>query len=198
MDKNWNRAAMRFASVGYLSRQRMLAVTFENGDHFIVATESILPVSNNGKSSRPGAAGHPDWSKMRVGEMGDVLEVPASGDMIEIPWDRIRSVADPDFRAHLADRAAERATKIGARIRAMRIEAGLTRDKLAEKVGITRVLIADLEAGNIEPTTDLIENIAMALGKRLGDFAEVSRPSAGRGRRQPNRTGKRLLRVPTE
>ena len=43
MTKDWDRAAMRFASAQYLARQGMLDVTFANGDHFLLATESILP-----------------------------------------------------------------------------------------------------------------------------------------------------------
>jgi DNA-binding XRE family transcriptional regulator len=101
-----------------------------------------------------------------------VLEVPAADTVIEIPWDRIRSLADPDFRAHLAERAVERARRIGARIRALRREAGLTRVALAEKAGLPRGAVADLEAGKIDPSTDLIEPLASALGRRLRDFAE--------------------------
>jgi DNA-binding XRE family transcriptional regulator len=108
---------------------------------------------------------------MRIGETGDVLEVPAFDTVIEIPWDRIRSLADPEFRAHLADRAVERARRIGGCIRAMRLEAGLTPVALAAKVGVTREVVADLEAGKIEPQTDLIEHITLALGRRLRDFA---------------------------
>ena len=95
MKKHWDRAAMRFASAIYLDRQRMLDVTFENGDHSFVTTESVLP--GVGYSSRrpdsPGAP--PDWAGMRIGETGDVLEVPASDSVVEIPWDRIRSLSDP-------------------------------------------------------------------------------------------------------
>src|SRR5437660_7830137 len=101
---------------------------------------------------------------MRIGETGDVLEVPAGSTVIEIPWDRIRSIADPEFRAHLADRVAERARRVGGRIQAMRREARLTRVALAEKVGVPRGVVADLEAGKIEPSIDLIEHIAVALG----------------------------------
>src|SRR6266481_3543666 len=125
MIKNWDRLAMRFASARYVSRQGVLDVTFENGDHFLVATETVLPVANSTPFSRPGSRvasraallAPPIWTKMRIGETGDVLEVPANGAIIEIPWDRIRSIADPEFRAHLADRAAERARRIGVRIR---------------------------------------------------------------------------------
>jgi DNA-binding XRE family transcriptional regulator len=180
MNQNWDRAAMRFASARYVARQGMLDVTFENGDHFLVAVESILPPASYASFGRPdsrraGAAitlALSDWAKLRIGETGDVLEVPASDTLIEIPWDRIRALADPAFRAHLADRAAERARHIGARIRTMRLEAGLTPAALAEKIDVTREVIANLEAGKIEPRTDLIEHIASALGRHLRDFAE--------------------------
>ena len=180
MKKNWDRAAMRFASARYESRQEMLDATFENGDHFLVAVESVLPAASRAPFGSSGARATgaaaaippPDWGKLRIGETGDVLEVPAGGDVLEIPWDRIRSVADPEFRAHLADHAIERARRLGGRIRAMRLEARLTPAALAEKVGVRREMIADLEAGKIEPRSDLIEQIVVALGRRLRDFAE--------------------------
>ncbi|MCI0464362.1 MAG: helix-turn-helix domain-containing protein [Gemmataceae bacterium] len=180
MTKIWDRAAMRFTSARYVDRQGMLDVTFANSDHFLVAVESVLPWVSDARLPRPGPRGAgiaatlapPDWANLRIGETGDVLEVPANDSVIEIPWDRIRAIADPEFRAHLADRADERARRIGGRIRALRLEAGLTPVALAEKVGVPREVVADLEAGKIEPSADLIEHIAIALGKRLRDFAE--------------------------
>jgi DNA-binding XRE family transcriptional regulator len=180
MKKDWDRAAMRFASARYVDRQGMLDVTFENGDHFLVAVESVVPLVSHVPLARPGSRIASsattltsfDWTKMRISETGDVLEVPANDNVIEVPWDRIRSVADPAFRAHLADRAEERARRIGGRIRSMRLEAGLTPLALAEKVGVPREVITNLEAGKMEPPTDLIEHIAIALGRRLRDFAE--------------------------
>ena len=67
---------------------------------------------------------------------------------------------------------AEATRRIGERVRTMRHEAGLTRVTIAEKVGGPQEVIAGLEAGKIEPETDLIEHIAVALGRRLRDFAE--------------------------
>jgi DNA-binding XRE family transcriptional regulator len=171
---------MRFASATYVDRQGILDVTFANGDHFLVAVESILPWLNEPPFARPGSrlASHaipltsPEWAKLRIGETGDVLEVPAGDTVVEIPWDRIRSLTDPQFRAHLADWADERARRIGICIQAMRLEAGLTPVALAAKVGVPQDVVIKLEAGQIEPQTDLIEHIALALGKRLRDFAE--------------------------
>ena len=72
----------------------------------------------------------------------------------------------------MADQAAERTRRIGKRIRALRLEAGLTAAALAEKAGIGHEAVANLEAGKIEPQIVLIEGIAIALGKRLRDFGE--------------------------
>ena len=44
---------------------------------------------------------------------------------------------------------------------------------LTEKVGVPREVVANLEAGKIEPRSDLIEHVAIVLGRRLRDFAEV-------------------------
>ena len=55
MKKNWDRSAMRFASAKYVDRQGMLDVTFENGDHFLVATESVVPAESYAPFRRPGS-----------------------------------------------------------------------------------------------------------------------------------------------
>jgi DNA-binding XRE family transcriptional regulator len=180
MAKNWDRAAMRYASTRYSDRQGMLDITFENGDHFLVAVESVLPwvsesplVRNGTLVAGSAGTGTPmAWGRMRIGETGDVLEIPAGDTVIEIPWDRIRAIADPDFRAHLTERAHERARRIGGRIRAMRLDAGLTPAAVAGKVGVSQELVANLEAGEIEPQTDLIQHIAGVLGRRLRDFID--------------------------
>ena len=48
MKKQWDRSAMRFASAKYVQRQGMLDVAFENGDHFLLAVESVLSRATNG------------------------------------------------------------------------------------------------------------------------------------------------------
>lgn len=164
MKKNWERAAMRFASVHYLDRQGMLEVTFENGDRFLLAAESVLPSASRVPLPPP------DWARIRIAEPRDVLEVPTHDSAIEIPWDRIRSLADPEFRAFLADRAEERAQRIGERIQMLRREAGLSRAALAGKLGIPREAVANLEAGRINPSIDLLENVARVLERHLRDF----------------------------
>jgi DNA-binding XRE family transcriptional regulator len=169
---------MRFSLVKFNDRQGMLDIKFENGDHFLIAAESVLPwlsvaplerVSTNGlgasMTARPVA-----WRKMRLGETGDVIEIPTRDGIIEIPWDRVRVVADPEYRSFLTERARERAERMGKRIRAMRRKAGLTSAALASKVGVSKAVIENLEAGKIEPQIDLVQQVAGVLGLPLGDL----------------------------
>lgn len=109
---------------------------------------------------------------MRIGETRDVLEIPMLEAVLEIPWDRLRSVADPDFRAHLAGQAEKRLRRLGGRIRAMRLQAGLTRIVLAERIGISREELTAVENGKAEIGAERMTQIASALGKRLRDFSE--------------------------
>ena len=50
--------------------------------------------------------------------------------------------------------------------------ASLTPAAFAEKVGVSQEVVANLETGKIEPQADLIEHIAIVLGRRLRDFAD--------------------------
>ncbi len=74
-------------------------------------------------------------------------------------------------RSYPADNA-ECARRSGGRIRTVRLEAGLSPAALAEKVGVPRETVADLEAGKIELRGDLSEQVGVALGRRLRNFAE--------------------------
>lgn len=180
MTKTWDRSAMRFASAKYRADEGMLEVVFEDGDRFLVGGESLLPWANESgprragtrSAGRAGTAMPIPWTKLRIGETGDVLEIPAGAETIEIPWDRIRAIADPQFRAHLADKSHDRARRLGERVRAMRLDSGLTQAVLAKKVGVSPQVIAGLEAGEIEPETDLLQHIAGIMGRGLRDFVQ--------------------------
>lgn len=49
-------------------------------------------------------------------------------------------------------------------LRAIRISAGLSQVQLAEKAGVTQSLVSKIEKGQANPTLDVIEAIAGALG----------------------------------
>ena len=59
---------------------------------------------------------------------------------------------------------------IGERIRSYRLNAGLTQEKLAEKVGSTSNYIGILERGEKNASIVTLEQITSALGISLSDF----------------------------
>jgi DNA-binding XRE family transcriptional regulator len=71
------------------------------------------------------------------------------------------------MRAQLADQADERARRIGSRIRAMRIDAGMTPTALAEKLGVSREAVTNLEVGKLQPQSELIEHGASRRSYKL-------------------------------
>jgi DNA-binding XRE family transcriptional regulator len=109
---------------------------------------------------------------MRISETGDVIEIPAIEEVIEIPWDRIRSIADLRFCAQRAVKAAECRNRMCKRIQAMRLEAGLTRLVLGNRVGVLRETVANLDNGRITPSPALIEKIVVGLGRPLANISE--------------------------
>jgi HTH-type transcriptional regulator, competence development regulator len=54
-------------------------------------------------------------------------------------------------------------TTIGARIRALRVDAGLSQRQLAAKVGVGFPHLSKIEAGKETPSADLVQRIADAL-----------------------------------
>jgi transcriptional regulator with XRE-family HTH domain len=64
---------------------------------------------------------------------------------------------------------------IGSRVLRARIDAGMTQDQLAEKIGMARASIANLEAGRQRPPVHVIADIAAALGVPRHDLI----PEAG-------------------
>jgi hypothetical protein len=92
--KKWDRAAMQFSACRYLPEQGVLDLSFRNGDRFQVPVEALV------QSPLPPAS----WENLRIGETQDVLELPGKDSVTEIPWDRVRCVADPEFRSYLGIR----------------------------------------------------------------------------------------------
>ncbi len=61
-----------------------------------------------------------------------------------------------------------------ARLRSLRAEAGLSVAALAEKAGIARTSLHNIEAGRREPTFSTLQRLALALGVSLAAFDNVT------------------------
>jgi transcriptional regulator with XRE-family HTH domain len=78
-----------------------------------------------------------------------------------------------------ADLAEDRLrSELGARVRAARQRRGLTGQRLAELVGLTRSLISQIELGQVTPSVSTVFRITHALGITAGDLFDTQ-PSTG-------------------
>jgi len=59
---------------------------------------------------------------------------------------------------------------LGQRIRARRLELGITLRELARRVGVSAPYLTDLEAGHRHPSPDVLVRIAEALGLPAADL----------------------------
>lgn len=131
------------------------------------------------------------WEHLRIGETQDVLEIPVADGIAEIPWDRIRCVADPVYRQHLANQAVRSARRIAGRLRQLRREMGLTQEAVARSAGVARVTISRLESGRLPPTYQTLVRVLAAMGKSVSDLArdEDAVPVSGDGAQRRPRSG---------
>ena len=60
--------------------------------------------------------------------------------------------------------------RIGSRLKALRLGAGLTIDGLASASGVSRAMISRIERGEASPTAALLARLANALGTTLSQF----------------------------
>jgi transcriptional regulator with XRE-family HTH domain len=64
-------------------------------------------------------------------------------------------------------------TKLGQRIREIRIEKGITQAKLAHSLGKDQQSIQRLEAGNINPSYYYLHEIAIGLGTSVAELLRM-------------------------
>lgn len=81
-------------------------------------------------------------------------------------------------------------TLVGLNIRKLRVERGISQERLAFDSGVDRSYLGGLERGEHNPTVDVLERLASTLGVPLralfADFAEDSMDNPGlpRGRKR--------------
>ena len=74
-------------------------------------------------------------------------------------------LADPEIRAGYED--ARRAIELGAMVRQLRLDAGLSQEELAQRAGMTQPALSRLERGGGIPTITVLDRIASALQATL-------------------------------
>jgi len=102
--------------------------------------------------------------------IGDLKRYKASG-KVRI-WHNAATYPEFDWQLiqesyYKSDGTLDASRNIGARILAIRKEAGMTQTQLAEKCGMAQPNIARIEAGTYATSLDVLSRIADALGKRI-------------------------------
>ncbi len=90
-----------------------------------------------------------------------------SGRELELPAKRSTSSSPSSpsiFTSSDIPRTSMEVTQVGARLRALRVAAGLTQAELARRTGIHRPNIARVEAGRHTPSLDTLARLAAAIG----------------------------------
>ncbi len=79
--------------------------------------------------------------------------------------------------------------RIGARIKELRAEKGLTLDGLAERADVSRAMLSRIERGESSPTAQLMNKVCGGLGITLSTlFAEHTAPASPLSRRETQTT----------
>lgn len=162
--KNWQTQQYRHITNAIL-RNDTVIVCFGNGDIIEVATGRLSP----------GGLPKAQWQNFRFDDYSIYAKVGLQD--VEVPWSTIRSLTDPLFSAHSAERAEEQARNIGIRIRGLRENKGLTAKELAARAGISPQSLSRIENGKHDVVFTTLQRILGAMGCTLRDLAELESQS---------------------
>lgn len=138
-----------------------LVVKFANGDAPKIKCSAVVP---------PGVK-KIRWHESRIEADGSHITIPAEPEDLEIPWDVIRNLTDEAFARHMAKLASEQARHIGARVRELRENRGLTQAKLASLASIEPANLSRIENGHFDLSTSTLWKILAGMGYSARDLA---------------------------
>lgn len=106
----------------------------------------------------------PDLPRRVVVPRPHVIELHmADGGVEEVPWDFARHYADERYQASSDGARAKGRRALAQRLRALRVERGITQQALADRAGLNRVSVARLETGGQLPRYRTLVSLAGAL-----------------------------------
>ena len=117
--------------------------------------------------------------RTRVEDEGDAFVVEQqSGNRYDVAWDFVLHHEEPSYPYYKGVRgqsrtSAQRAQRIGGRVRRAREGRGWSLATLAGRAGMHRPNLHRLEAGRHVPSLETLERVAEALGLRVADLVAV-------------------------
>lgn len=97
---------------------------------------------------------------LTVAEQVQLPMPPHTIDLLGNPDDFLQKIIPPDN----PEAEAKRRREFGARVKALRKQAGLTQAEVAEKLGIVPQSVTNYESGKIEPSIRNLISLAAVLG----------------------------------
>lgn len=154
--------------VRYRPKEDTFFVVFRNGKTY------ELPRSAIEANDVSAVVGEP-----RIIHGGSAFEVrQQSGNTYEVPWDLVLYHQEPSYPHHKGSSSqreveANRAERIGTRIRQEREARGWSLGDLAQRTRIQPPNLSRLENGKHVPSLETLERLAKALGVRVADLAAL-------------------------
>ena len=132
-------------------------------------------------SDIPEIEGLADLERVELPTPYEAILWNSRGETAEIPWDFARHYCDASYRSRVEAGSARGRVALGARIRQLREDAGVTQQVLARSAGIGRVTLLRLEKGGQSPTFKTLLLLAAALDRPVQDLiAPTASPSPRR------------------
>lgn len=158
----------------------MSAVLVKNADRMMTSADPGKEgIEITFADGRRGLVPFADLPEVRKFENLTSVELPnpyqailhaSSGETVELPWDFVRHYCDDSYRPRVEAVASAGRQVIGARIRELRVSAGLTQEALAQAAGIGRVTLVRIENGEQSPRYETLVSLARALGRPMGEL----------------------------
>jgi len=158
-------AARTIETVRYQSKEDTFFVAFRNGKAYELARRAVEVDDESPVIRQP-----------RVVHGGAAFEVQQeSRNTYEVPWDLVLYHREPSYPYHKGSSSqreaeANRAERIGTRIRQEREARGWSLAELSRRTGIQPPNLSRVESGKHTPSLDTIERVADALGVRVADL----------------------------
>jgi DNA-binding XRE family transcriptional regulator len=138
-----------------------LSIEFANGDLAQISCSAVTP---------PGAT-QIRWTESHISPDRLHITVPAQPRDIEIVWHVARRLTDPEFAGHMAELAAKQAEHVGARLRELRKQRGLTQAEVAGAAKIEPGNLSRIENGHFDVSTSTLWKVLAAMGYSPADLA---------------------------
>ena len=118
----------------------------------------------------PEIGDHSSLNAIELPNPYEVILTTTRDERVELPWDFVRHYCDQTYRPRMEMIASEGRQVLGARVRALRENAGLTQKALAGASGIGRVTLVRLENGKHAPKLGTLRAIAKVLERPVEDL----------------------------